>query len=374
MAKIKILHIVDGGFLGGAQTNILSICNNIDKSVFETAIAAKGGGAFEKEVDKAGFTFYPLELPKMLRSKYLKNLLNIQRKESFDIVHSHGGVAGFYGRTLKKHIPAVKSVHTIHGIHYMNNENFFVKNISKTIEQYLVQYTDITICETQNDLKAAIANKIADKNKSVVISNGVNLTKYSNLKKNTELMNNLGLSSNYFVVGNISRFDVQKNQKLIIQAAYYLIKKYPDMRFILVGDGKTMNSMREYARDANLGEYVIFTGELNNLEDYYSIFDIFVLPSLWEGMPYALLEAMASRKAIICSKIPNLLEVVKNNHSALTIDPYDMDDLFKQITVLYKNRELREKIAENAMLDSTDYDETEIIKKIEKVYKGVLGN
>ncbi len=221
-------------------------------------------------------------------------------------------------------------------------------------------------------MNTAIANKIANENKSVVIGNGVNLSKYSNLKKNTELMNNLGLSSNYFIIGNISRFDVQKNQKLIIQAAYYLIKKYPDMRFVLVGDGKTMNSMREYARDANLGEYIIFTGEVSNLEDYYSIFDVFVLPSLWEGMPYALLEAMASRKAIICSKIPNLLEVVENNRSALTIDPYDMDELFQKIIVLYKNSELREKLAENAMLGSTDYDETEIVKKIENVYTGVL--
>jgi glycosyltransferase involved in cell wall biosynthesis len=372
MDKIKILHVIDGGFLGGGQANILSICNNIDKSRFETAIAAKGGLAFEKEVRSAGIEFFPVELPKMLRIKYLKNLVDIQKREKFDIIHTHGGVGGYYGRTLKKRIPEIKNVHTIHGIHYINNENFFIRNISKTIEQYLVQYTNMTICETQNDLLTAIKNKIADSVKSVVISNGINLTKYSNLKKNTALLKSLGLDESHFVVGNISRFDVQKNQKLIIQSAYYLIKKYPDMRFVLVGDGKTMNSMREYAREANLGEYVIFAGEKNNLPDYYSIFDVFVLPSLWEGMPYALLEAMASRKAILCSKIPNLLEVIKNNYSALTFDPNDMDDLFREISALHDNKELKEKISQNAMIESTQYDETEIVKQIEDVYTGVL--
>ena len=374
MDKVKILHIVDGGFLGGGQANILSICNNIDESRFDVAIAAKGGLAFEKEVRNSGYKFYPLELPKILRSKYLKHLLKIQDKDNFDMVHSHGGVAGFYGRTLKKHVPEIKTVHTIHGIHYINSENYFVKSISKTIEQYLVQFTDMTICETQNDLKTAVDIRIANPAKSVVISNGINLSKYTNLKKNTALLKNLGLDESNFIVGNISRFDVQKNQKLIIQAAYYLIKKYPEMRFVLVGDGKTMNSMREYARDANLGEYVIFTGEVNNLPDYYSIFDVFVLASFWEGMPYALLEAMAARKAIICSKIPNLEEVIKTDYSALTMNPHDMDDLFREISALHDNTVLREKISQNAMIESTQYDETEIVRKIEAVYMGVMDN
>ncbi len=371
MGKIKVLHVIDGGFLGGGQANILSICNCIDKSEFDVAIAAKGGLAFEKEVRNAGIEFFPVELPKMLRIKHLKSLIEIQKREKFDIVHSHGGVGGYYGRSLKKRGPGLKTVHTIHGIHYINRENFFVRNISKTIEQYLVQYTDMTICETQNDLLTALKYKIADSAKSVVIGNGINLTKYSNLKKNISLLKSFGLDETNFVVGNISRFDVQKNQRIIIQAAYYLVKKFPEMRFVLVGDGKTMNSMREYAREANLGEYVIFAGEKNNLPDYYSIFDVFVLPSFWEGMPYALLEAMASRKAIVCSKILNLLEVIKNNYSALTFDPNDMDNLFREISALRENTELREKLAQNAMLESTSFDETEIIKQIEEVYMDV---
>lgn len=372
MAKLKILHVVDGRFLGGAQVNILTICNNIDKDLFEVSVAATGGGAFEREAEKAGIPFYPLELPKVLRSRYLKGLLHLQRREEFDLVHTHGGVAGFYGRLLKKHMPQIKVVHTIHGIHYLNKDNMFVRGISKTIEQYLVQFTDMTICETENDFRTAIANRIAAPDNTVIITNGVNLTRFSNLKKNTALLAKLGLSTDNFVVGNISRFDVQKNQKLIIQAAYYLVKKYPEMRFVLVGDGKTMNAMKEYARDANLGQYIIFTGERTNLEDFYSIFDIFVLPSLWEGMPIVLLEAMAARKAIVCSNLPNLGEAVKNNYSALMIDPHDMDDLFQKISVLYLNDEARERIAQNAMIESTGYDETEKVKQIEGLYAEVL--
>lgn len=371
MNKIKILLLAEP-VAYGSRTGILSLCDNIDRSVFDISIAAKSGEPIEKDAANRGIKFYPFELPKMLRIRYLKKLLSLQRDENFDIVHSHGSTAGFYGRTMKKHMPGIKSVHTFHGNNYLKHENFFSKNLSKTIEQYLVQFTDMTISETRTDLDAAIKNRIASETKSIVINNGINLTKFSNIKKNTGLLDRLGLSAEHFIVGSISEFTEQKNQKLIIQAAYYLEKKYPEMRFILAGGGKTLKTMQEYAREADLGDHIIFTGEINNVSDYYSIFNVFVYPSLTGGMPYSLLEAMASRNAIVCSNLPNLLEVVKNNYSALTINPDDMDDMFRKISLLYLNPDIREKIAQNAMIESTGYDETEVTKQIENVYKGVL--
>ena len=371
MDKIKILLLAEP-VAYGTRTNIISICNNTDRNIFDISVASLPGGPLEKFAANSGNKFYPVEVPNMIKMRYVKKLLELQRIESFDIIHSHGSAAGYYGRTMKKHMPALKTVHTFHGINYLRNDNFFSRNISKSIEQYLVQFTDMSVCETNNDRDEALKNRIAARDKSVVINNGVNLTRFSNLKKNTELLGKLGLNEQNFIIGNISNFNEQKNQRLIIQAAYYLVKKFPDIRFILAGGGKTLKTMQEYAREAELGGHIIFTGEINNTADYYSIFDVFVYPSLTDGMPNVLLEAMASRNAIVCSNTPNLLEVVKNNYSALTINPDDMDSLFRKIQILYNDSELREKIAQNAMIESTGYDETETVKQIENVYKGVL--
>ena len=371
MSKIKVLQLIDGGFLGGGQANVLSIARNLDKEQFEVCVAAAGEGSFETKVLSSGIPFIPLELPKLLRSRYLKILQKVYDGEKFDIIHTHGGVAGFYGRTLKKHNPLIKCVHTIHGLHYIHSHNLFRKNISRTIEQYLVQYTDVTICETYNDYLAAIRNRIAGRANTQVIPNAIDISRFSNLKRNPELMGSLGISPGDFICGNISRFDEQKNQKLILQAAYFLVKKYPNLKFVFVGDGKYLKQMRDLTRESNIEANVIFTGEQKNLADYYSIFDIFIFPTLWEGMPYVLLEAMASRLAIICSAIPNLLEVIKPNFSALTIDPLDMDDLFQKVSSLYQDTALREKIAQNAMIESTQYDESEVIPKIAAVYEEV---
>lgn len=372
MNKIKVLELIDGGFLGGGQTNVLSIARNLDKDKFDVSIAARGGGAFEDEAANYDIPFTPIEMPKLLRTKYLKYLELLYASEKFDLIHTHGGVAGFYGRTLKKHNPGLKCVHTIHGIHYIHSNSFFTRNLSKTIEQYLVQFTDKTICVSKTDLKSAIEYKIADRYKTVVIPNGINISKYSNQKKNFELIARLGLNEHNFIIGNVSRFDVQKNQRLIIQTAYFLIRKYPEMRFVFVGGGKYLRQMKDLARNSKLDDYIIFAGEKASLPDYYSTFDIFVFPTLWEGMPYVLLEAMASRLPVICSDIPNLLEIIRPDYSALTINPNDMDDLFRKVSALYRDKELREIIAQNAMIESTQYDESELIPKIQDVYEEVF--
>lgn len=375
MSKIKILQLIDGGFLGGGQANVLSIVRNIDKSKFDVSVGAKSGGKFEVQVLDSEISFYPLNMPRVLRQKYLKHVQALQDLEKFNIIHSHGGVAGFYGRLMKKHNPELKSVHSIHGIHYLNSDRLFRRNFSKTVEQYLVQFTDKTICETRSDFITAVENKITDEFKTIVVPNGININRFSGLeKKNLLLMNSLGLNEKNFVIGNISRFDEQKNQKLIIQAAYFLSKKYPEMRFILVGGGDYLKNTMEYARTANLGKYVIFTGERTDLENLYSIFDIFVFPSFWEGMPYVLLEAMASKTPVICSSLPGLNEVVTNEFSALTIDPHEMDDLFKCITMLFENKELSVKLADNAYNTVQKYDEKKLIKDYENVYAEVMKN
>ncbi len=374
MSKIKILELIDGGFLGGGQTNVLSIIKNIDKEKFDVSVAARGGGKFETAVKKLGIPFYPVDMPKFLRTKYLKNVQGLYKKEKFDLIHSHGGVAGFYGRLIKKHSPNVKTVHTIHGIHYINIKKFFVRNFSKAIEQYLVQFTDKTICVSRCDFISAVDLKITDEFKTVVISNGIDISKFSVHEKSTKLFEDLGLKENNFVIGNISRFDVQKNQKLIIQAAYYLTKKYPEMRFVFVGAGEYLKKMMEYTREAGLGKFILFAGEKENVKDFYTIFDVFVLPSFWEGMPFVLLEAMASKLPIICSNLPGLNEVITDNFSALTINPHDVDELFNDISKLYNDEELRCKLMVNAHEAVQKFDEKKLVKDYENVYAEVLAN
>ena len=370
---IKVLELIDGGFIGGGQIHTLSLSKGLNKTLLNPVIAAMGGGVFEEIVNDSGIPFKSIYQPKILRKKYLNPLLEFCKEEKFDIVHSHGGVSGFYGRLVKKYYPEIKTVHSIHGIHYINTKNYIRKFVSQSIEQYLVKFTDYSICETNSDFRNAKKLKIINKDKTFIIPNGINLGKYHNLKKkNPDFLAKLNLKPEDFIVGNISRFDVQKNQNLIIKTAVRLKDKYPEMKFILVGNGKLLEQSKKLAEELNLGSSLIFTGEQLNLLDYYSIFDTFVFPTFWEGMPYVLLEAMACRLPVICSDIPSLKEIVKDNYSALLINPQSESELYDAIIKLFTDRKLMNEISRNAHEAVKNYSEYFTIKKIEEIYTGVM--
>ena len=370
---IKVLELIDGGFIGGGQVHVLSLSKGLDKSEFNSVIAAMGGGEFEKAVLKEGILFKDIYQPKILRKKYLNPVIDYCKEEKFDILHSHGGVSGFYGRLVKKHYPGIKVIHSIHGLHYINAKNPLKKIVSQTIEQSLVKYTDYTICETNQDFGNAKKIKVLNPEKATIIPNGINLKKFANLKrKNPEFIKSLNLKEDDFIVGNISRFDIQKNQNLIIKTAPDLISIYPDMKFILVGNGKKFDESKKLAKSLNLSDSLIFTGEQHNLLDYYSIFDVFVFPTFWEGMPYVLLEAMACKLPIICSDIPSLNEIIENEKSALTINPKSESELFSKLEKLYLDRNLMNEISSGANEAVKKYSEYLTIKKIEEVYSEVM--
>ncbi len=246
---IKVMHLIDGGFIGGGQIHSLALCRNLNKELFHSVVCASSKGGFKDLVLESGFEFIDINLPKLYRSKNLNELLRKVERENVNIVHAHGGVAGMYARFLKKKFECrAKIIHTIHGIHYIHSHNLFRRYSSLYIEQYLAGYSDAYICETKSDFNAATNMKIIDPSKATIINNGINLSRFMNKTKDEAVGNKLRITNDDFVIGNVSRFDEQKNQKLLIKIMPDLIKAIPELKLLLVGDGRLLNSAKRLAR------------------------------------------------------------------------------------------------------------------------------
>jgi len=369
---IKVLELIDGGFLGGGQTHILSLAKNLDRKDFSSVIASSPNGPFKDEVHRAGLSFEAIHLPKIFRTKYLQALDEIIFDNEIDIIHSHGGVAGMYARFFKKRLGKIKVIHTIHGIHYTRTNNFFRKLFSHSIEEHLVQYTDKFICVSEGDYVLASGMDIIDPSKTAVVKNGIDLARFSNKVKDPELMKSLGISGDDVIVGNLSRFDFQKNQRLLIKSFGAIADKHPKLKLLLAGDGQFLNNCKEQVKDTGLSERVIFTGEVSNTEDYYPLIDVFVFPSQWEGLSITLIEAMASGRAIIASDIPSNHELIKDSGNGMFFDLHQLDELTAKIEHLINDDAERKRLSENAVISSKDYDEKSMADKIGSLYKEVM--
>lgn len=369
---INILELIDGGFLGGGQTHILSIAKNLNKEKYNAVIAASAFGEFKKEIDRSDHSFRSIELPKIYNSNLLKNLDEICKENKIDIIHSHGGVAGMYARFYKKKHSKVKVIHTIHGIHYMNSTNFVKKYISHSVEKYLVKYTDRFICVSDADLKFAKEIKIIDPGKTVVIKNGIDLSRFTKKLKNAGIMNKCGLENDDFIIGNISRFDFQKNQRLIITNAEQILAKYPNVKILLAGNGKHFDECKKMAENTGFKNRFVFTGEINNPEEYYNLFDIFIFPTLWEGLSISLIESMSSGNCILASEIPANTELIQNENNGLVFNLGNDTEFLKKLERLLEDEDLRKKLSDNALSDSKSYSEKLMTEKIEKEYSALI--
>lgn len=370
MAKTKILYIVSGNSYDNDQRKLLSVIRSLDPNKFECNVVCSENLLLLTHLKKYDIPVYVIDLPSGIRTKFSSLISKLHSGEKFNIVHSFGYNAGLYSRLLKKAAPEVKCIHSPSPYTYIEQENFLGKQVTKSTKQYLSQFTDALICENNIDKKLALKNKYADKNRITVIPCSVDIEKFANKKKKTELLSSLGLNKNDFVIGNISNFDKYDNQQVIIRAAYYLVRKFSNVRFIFIGEGRNLVRMKDLAKYSGLEKNVIFLKENENLSDYYPLMDLFVLADLHGGSSSILLEAMASRLPIICSLSSSYMQIAKYDINSLTFDPSDMDDLFEKTVYLTGSEEIRQKIAQNAMIEATQFDDSVVYPKIESIYTG----
>lgn len=366
---IKVLELIDGGFIGGGQTHIISLCTNLDRKLFSAVIAADPDGDFRILAKKEGLEFTGISLHKIFRKKYLKKLAELVETLTPDIIHAHGGVAGMYARFLKKDNINLKVVYTLHGIHYIRSKNYVRRFVSLAIEQYLVKDCDAYICVSKDDVKTALDNRIVIKDKINLIPNGINIGRFKNGQIDRNLKARLGIKESEFVIGNISRFDEQKNQMMLINAFPEILRLIPDAKLLLVGDGLLYDECMNRAEKLKIADNIIFAGSIPDPENYYPLMDLFVFPSKWEGLSITLIEAMASGKCIAASDIPSNRELIAHGQNGILFSLGNSRALARVISDLYKNPDFRNNLSENAKKSSDNYDEKTMTEKISDVYK-----
>ena len=194
MERIRICQMIDQPSLGGGQTALLLLAENLDPRRFEVFVCTAPEGPLVDEIRKRGFSHVPVSLTKTLSLPSVNQVRAALEKNKIQILHTHGGIAGFYGRWAARRCGTPVIVHTLHGIHYLHYRNPLLRGLYILQERILSRSSDGLILVSQADLSRAKKHRLAPEDKMFYIPNGIDLR----LEKDAEGKTQTNQDSSYY--------------------------------------------------------------------------------------------------------------------------------------------------------------------------------
>lgn len=271
-------------------------------------------------------------------------------------------------------VPLIIHCHNLpHNILFSINKVVLSK-AAYSVEKALLKFADAIITLTE-DLKRQLITMGVKSQKIRVIPIGLNLKRFQvgNSGK-SEVRKEINIPSTDFVIGFVGRLSKEKNVQSLLTAFAKLHKmhKVKNCTLLFIGDGPERELLFHLSKQYDLSERVILTGARKDVERLLTIMDVFVLPSYTEGLPYSLLEAMTTEKAIITSNIPAIHEIVRHGEEAILVNPHNVEELEQAILSLYNNPDLRAKLGRKARERAKLYDVNRVYEQILKTYEELV--
>jgi len=329
MAKTKILYLITQSEWGGGQEYVFNLASNLLKDQFEPIVmAGEGTGEFFKALKSQNLPYTKLKWVKrsinpIFDLMALFELIFVFKKEQPDVIHLNSSKIGFLGSLAAKLcFSQAKIIYTAHGWVFNEPIPYLIKKIYFWIEKISASWKNEIICVCESDKQIALQNNFHSR--ITTIHNAVNpeqldfLTKDEAREKLNQLLP-LNLRVNFFnqpptspLIGAIANFYKTKGLDFLISAAGLLKKNFPALKIVIIGEGEERKNLELRIKNLELSNNVILTGNIPNAHRLLKAFDLFVLPSVKEGLPYAILKAMAAELPIVATRVGGLPEILPN--------------------------------------------------------------
>ena len=369
--QLKILYIVTQGNWGGAQKYVFDMSKSV--SVDYSVVVASGieGDTLGKKITDQGIKYVGLKhlvrkISPLKDYKAIKEIASLIKKEKPDVVHLNSSKAGVLGSIAAQLADVKKVIFTMHGLVLNEPLNPVKKLIYLIAERLSAGFTDELIAVSEKDKQSAIKHALKSAKHISVIHIGIDLKSLEFLPKE-KAREELGLNPKAKIIGTVADFYPAKGIPYLIMAAKKLLIERPDLRFILIGrSGPDEKKIRELAKE--LSDKFIILDNLDKASRYFKAFDIFVLPSVKEGLPYTILEAMAAGLPIVATKVGGIPDVLEHEQSALLVEPANPDKLANSINRLFSSEQLINTLSTNAKNRVADFSLEKMVAETKKLY------
>ena len=363
--KIRVMQITHDLAIGGLQQVVVNICKTINGEKFDVSVLClRTLGEFASELEEMGINVF--QIPQSRKgADYLAflEIAKLLKQEKIDVVHTHN-TQPFTDGTLAALLSGVKTiVHTDHARSFpdkkrymlaewvMSNFAFKVVGVSGHTSNNLIKYEHIS------------------PRRIVTIPNGIDGAKFNiDIDKKTK-RRELQINENGPVIGLGVRLSEQKGIKYLLQAMPEIINSFQDISLVIAGKGELESSLKRQAAALGIEKNVFFIGPRLDMPELLKLFDLYVLPSLWEGLPMVLLEAMAAGCPIVATDVGGNNKAIKNNFNGSLVSAGDPELLATEIVQVLSKNELKQKYILNSFeIFNKNFSAEIMTRKYEKLY------
>lgn len=347
MGTTKVLHLIDSAGIYGAEKVILTLLEELKNTAFPGILGCIRENETEvpqiaKEAEKFGISVQYFTMKRGLNLFGLKQIWKFINDNNIHIVHSHG----YKPNILLALIPnrKFKIVTTAHG---WAKQTAGVKGrIYEFFDSKALKRFDSIVAVSKGVVNDLIKRGIR-KEKIDLIYNGIKVNKNNNssILDISKMRQKCGLPQNAFVIGSVGRLAKAKGHSCLIEAMPSILNEIKNCHLIIAGEGPLKEDLMSLIKKYNLSNHVKLIGYIENIEQFLTMIDLFILPSLSEGLPIALLEAMALGKPVVASNAGGIPEVIKSEEDGILVPPANSNAISKVIKDLYNDTSRKNRMA-----------------------------
>jgi len=315
---------------GGAEGVVLHLSRALQARGHSVVVAATAGRPFTKDLEQLDIDVRPMRLSGKLNVLAALALARVARAESADVLHAHlstaGVLAGVAGRIAG--IPTVATVHGMtHPFYYRMVDHIVA--VSEAVSQHL--------------LRCGVTPR-----RITVVKNGVDASLFGQLPTREHARSMFGLPLQAQTVGSVGRLSEAKGHKYLLRAVALLRQRYPELRVMIVGGGEKLPCLLSEAEQLGIASHVMFAGYRKDVDVVLAALDLYVQPSLEEGLGLAVMEAMAARVPVVGTRVGGIPELIEDGRTGLLVPARDPALLADAIARLLTDARLRARLADAA--------------------------
>jgi glycosyltransferase involved in cell wall biosynthesis len=368
--RLNVVHICDhlgweGSRMHGVKRLFAWMIPRFDKSRFNVSLISLR----RQDLSADTLEEFGIDVTYLARHKFdpatYPALLKVLRDKDADILHMHGYGATTFGRLCgwRLGIPAILHEHANHG-----DTPWF----QKVADRLLAAHTDIAIAVSESTGEFTTRARLMPAERTKVVYLGAPLDEFARPRTADEIAaarSTLGIAPGTTAIGTVTRLMPAKGNSYLVDAAPLVLASHPSVRIFVIGEGELRAELEAQARALNLGDRMVFTGFTRDVAAALSALDLLVFPSLAEGTPLTMFEALAMGKPIVATDADGLVDVLTHGKDALVVPRGDAAALAAAIITLLDNPSLAAELGAEARRTGARYDIGAFVRKMERLYE-----